>query len=156
MTALQRLSDFSLRRYLMHNVTCFVLQLAHLLARWEDKAFWIRLKRFVFFSTFQLACLFPDRGAPLLHNVPVQWVGRRGAVVDNDASGRNKVGISGPTAEARRVDESCHMLTTRPYHCVSKLAPAPKKKKKLTQIHERVQSQNSLLYFPHWQVPYML
>lgn len=113
----------------MHNVTCFVLQLAHLLAWWEDKAFWIRLKRFVFFSTFQLACLFPDRGAPLLHNVPVQWVGRRGAAVDNDASGHHKVGISGPTATAPRVDESCHMLTTRPYHCLSKLAPAQKKKK---------------------------
>lgn len=111
----------------MHNVTCFVLQLAHLLAQWEDKAFWIRLKRFLFFSTFQLACLFPDRGAPLLHNVPVQWVGRRGAAVDNNASGWHKVGISGPAAKAWRVDESCHMLTTCPYHCVSKLAPMQKK-----------------------------
>lgn len=74
-TAWQRLSDFSLHGYLM----CFVLQLAHLLARCEDNALGIRLKRFVFFSAFQLADLFPGTGADLRHHVPVQEVksGRR-------------------------------------------------------------------------------
>lgn len=52
---------FSLRRYLMQNVTCFVLQLAHLPAQREDKAFRIWLKRFVF-CTFQLPLTW--RGSP--------------------------------------------------------------------------------------------
>lgn len=76
-TAPQRLSDFSHHGYLMHNETCFVLQLAHLLARWGDKAWRIRLKRFVFLSTFQWAELFfLAEDARLRQNGPVRWVER--------------------------------------------------------------------------------
>lgn len=49
------------------------------------------------------------------------------AAADDDASWRHTVGISKPMAKAQRVDESCHMLTTRPYLCMSKLAPVQDK-----------------------------
>lgn len=60
--------------YLMRTVTCFVLQLAHLPARREDKAFRIWLKRFVF-GTFKLPLTW-RRSPHLPHSVPIQeWRG---------------------------------------------------------------------------------
>lgn len=114
-TARQRRSDFSLHGYLTHNMTCFVWQLAHLRARREDKALGIRLKRFAFFSTFQLADLFPNRGADLLHNAPVLEVKRRG--VGDHASGRRNVRIPHPSP--RLFDGRCHIFTDV-YLCLQK------------------------------------
>lgn len=65
--------------YLMQNVTCFVLQPAHLLAQREDKAFGIRLKRFVF-CTFQLPLTWRRSPSPAQCANPA--LERRGAAVE--------------------------------------------------------------------------
>lgn len=148
----------------MYNVTCFVLQLAHLLARWEDKASRIRLKRFVFFSTFQLAYLLPDRGAHLLHDVLVGWVEREG---EQRRTTTHPPDITQETLRPQRSltlsyclnvplklpDESCHISNDVSLSLHLQIGTNAKK---LTQFHRWVQSQNSQLYFPHWKVPYML
>lgn len=70
---------FSACCYLMQNVTCFVLQPAHLLAQREDKAFGIRLKRFVF-CTFQLPLTWRRSPSPAQCANPAME--RRGAAVE--------------------------------------------------------------------------
>lgn len=65
--------------YLMQNVTCFVLQPAHLLAQREDKAFGIRLKRSVF-CTFQLPLTWRRSPSPAQCANP--RMERRGAAVE--------------------------------------------------------------------------
>lgn len=158
------------------NVTCFVLQLAHLLAQREDKAFRIRLKRFVF-CTFQLPLTWRKSPSPTQCANP--RMERRRAALKMETKMRpvdikmerlhwfvcsvhdipETITVSAKVFDWDVCLNVCSVFTTLPWRLTDFLmfawASNGTNAKSLTQFLKWVQKRNSLLSFPHSQVTYI-
>lgn len=159
----------------MQNVTCFVLQLAHLPAQREDKAFRIWLKRFVF-CTFQLP--LARRRSPFPTQCANWRVERKKMAVKMDQKNNRCTLLTQhkkwhasyihdipETKWKPRSLTKMHFNTTPWWRlsdfpewllslCLHKQSNGTNAKS-LTQFLKWVQKQNSLLYFSHLWEPYI-